>query len=166
MHQGKQQSPIGRRKWLGAATFAVVATTLILFALFGLRGPGAVAREFLEALLRMPEDYTTLRKIANLGESDDPRSLIEGVSTRVTLDFLRARARQGVVLDVSVAESRRPEPGRYAVILRVLENADGGSSRSRRFQVRLQRSDAGDWRIISITTSDWQAPAPCGSQPC
>jgi len=141
-------------RWIGVAVVVAIAAIVIVLFARSPRGPETVARQFLDALLQAPEDTARLRAAAHLAESDDPEALLEGLSTRVALEFLRARERQGAVHDVSIAETRRPAPQRYVAVLRVVENADGAPVQSWRFQVSMQTTDDGDWRIVAVALSE------------
>ncbi len=155
MHEVRWQTRIPRARWIGvAALVAIAAVVIVTFFLGSRRGPETVARQFVEALLQAPEDAARLRSAAHLAEADDPVALLEGLATHVALDFLRARERQGAVHRISVAETRRPAPQRYVVLLWVVENADGQAAQNWRFQVSLQKTDNGDWRITAVALSE------------
>src|SRR3972149_3298732 len=71
--------------------------------------PGGRARDFIEALVTAPAETQPLRDIANLAPEQDPEALIDDLSARVGVDFLRARQAQGVSLKFVPGETRRPE---------------------------------------------------------
>lgn len=159
MQEVGSQTRLRRTRWIGVAALVaiiVVIAAVLIVAFFpgGLRGPETMARQLVEALLQAPQDSARLRAAARLTETDDPETLLEGLATRVALDFLRARERQGAVHHISVAETRRPSPQRYVVVLWVVEKADGQAAESRRFQVSLQKAENRDWRIAAVTVSE------------
>ena len=138
---------------IGFGALVVVVGVSITMVLFprGLRGPETVAQNFFYALLQAPDDAARLRAAAHLDESDDPQTLVEGLSTRIALDFLRTRVVQGAAYNVDVADSRRSAAERYYVVLRVVERAGDDASLTRRFAVTLQKAENGDWRIATLT---------------
>lgn len=151
MHKGGRLARKRRNRWIGIGVVMLIVGAAFLFFPRGLRGPETVARNFFDALLQAPDDPARLRAAAHIDENDDPDTLVDGLATRIALDFLRARMRQGANYDVSVAEARRPGVQRYTAVLRVTENAEGRLSPMRRFEVGLQKADNGDWRVSSVT---------------
>lgn len=156
MHEIGWQTRIRRAHGIGIAVLVVAIAAAMVVAFFpgSLRGPETMARQYLEALLQAPGDAARLRALAHLAEADDPEILLEGLATRVALDFLRARERQGAVHNIEVAEARRPTPPVYEVVLWVVESADGRTVQRRRFQVNLHKADNGDWRIGTVALSE------------
>ncbi len=158
MKKGARQTRTRRTKWIGAALLLAVlalgVVTVMVFSPRSLRGPESVARQFVEALLQQSNDISRLRAAAHVSESDDPEILIDGLSTRVAFEYLRARARQGASHELRIVEGHRSGSQRYVAVLQVIENADGHATPARRFQVNLLKADDGDWRIVTVAVSD------------
>jgi len=157
MHKDEQRPRSRRKIRIGvAATAAVVmlvTTAVIVFFPRGLRGPETVARQFFEALVQTPDDVEGLRAAARIGESDDPQALIDGLSTRVALEFMRARERQGATYNVRVVEAKSPAARNYVTLLSVTDRADRASP-VRRFQVNLKKADNGDWYVANVAVME------------
>lgn len=156
MQKARLKTRSRRAIWI-AVTAAAVAALGAAYLWFprGLRGPETVAQNFIEAFLDVspdePDYSGRLRAAAHLDQADDPQSVIDGLSTRIALDFLRLRRRQGAVQRIAIGESRRPAPTHYVTALRVVERVDNSrGSLTRRFNVVLLKSDNGDWRVTSV----------------
>lgn len=145
-----QKTQKRRWRWLGVLVLVALVAAAIVYFPRGLRGPESVAREYLDALARAPQDLPALRTAGHLADNDDPLAPIEGLSTRVALEFLYARTRLGAAPRISVVESRRPAPLRYAVVLEV-SDPDDRAAPPRRFAVNLQQNDDGDWRVGALS---------------
>jgi hypothetical protein len=141
------------RWWIAAALLLILGTTTIVLGPPGLRGPDRVASEFLDALIQTPADAARLRAAARLAEADDPQTLLQGLSTNVTLTFLQARQTQGISQDIRVL-GRLEGNQRYTVTLRVAEASTGPVSAPRDFIVQLQPATDGTWRIVSLRAAE------------
>jgi hypothetical protein len=152
-----QKTPKRRRHPLRTILGALVLTALIAAAVVffprGLRGPETVAGAFVETLMQAPDDMAKLRAAGHLAEDADPLARIGDLPTRIALDFLHARERQGAGHALRVTERRRPAPQRYALTLEVSERGDAEAP-ARRFALALQQADDGDWRVESIRAVD------------
>jgi hypothetical protein len=154
MQKGGRRIPSRRVRWLGVLVLtALIAAAVILFPR-GLRGPETVAIEFLEALLQTPDDPERLRAAAHLADGDDPQRLLGELTTRITLEFLHARERQGMQHRIGVSERHRPTPQSYAMVLKVTEQDDNEQLHTRRFHVGLQQAENGDWRVSAVRVAE------------
>jgi hypothetical protein len=133
-------------------------TAGVLF-LFGLAGcepfwsaPEGRALDFAEALVTTPAEIQKLRDIANLAPARNPEDLLDGLSIRVTLDFLRAKQAQGVALKFALGEARQINASRRAVSVRVsyLQPETPANSEVR-MQVQIEKDDQGRWCITRVT---------------
>jgi hypothetical protein len=141
-----------RLRWLGALTLTALIAAAVFFFPRGLRGPESVASAYLEVLMQAPDDFVRLRSAAHLLESDDPLAGINDLPTRIALEFLHARERQGVGHDLRIVERRRPAAQRYAVTLEVTERSSSSEpAPARRFAIAMQQRDDGDWRVAAIS---------------
>ncbi len=127
--------------------------------LFGLAGcepfwsaPEGRALDFAEALVTTPAEIQKLRDIANLAPARNPEDLLDGLSIRVTLDFLRAKQAQGVALKFALGEARQINASRRAVSVRVsyLQPETPANSEVR-MQVQIEKDDQGRWCITRVT---------------
>jgi hypothetical protein len=114
--------------------------------------PEGRAQDFIDTLVTAPTDAQKLRDIANLASGRDPEDLIDGLSTRVALDFLRAQRDQGAMLKFAQGEARRIDDRRRDVTIRVSYRQPGAKTNlAVRFQVRLEKDAQGQWRIARVT---------------
>jgi hypothetical protein len=116
---------------------------------WGIGATAAVVLAVLAALL----DEARLRTAARIGDTEDPRALLQGLSTGVALGFLHARQTQGNAQSISVLNREQPAPHRYVLTLRVSEGGIGAAASSRDFVVQLQEADGG-WRLSSVRLVD------------
>lgn len=114
--------------------------------------PEARARDFIEALVTAPAETQPLRDIANLPPEQSPEALVDGLSARVGLDFLRARQTQGVSLKFVQGEVRPVDNAQRAVVVHVSYLQPGTPVTGEvRFLVRLEKDDQARWRIARVT---------------
>ncbi len=107
------------------------------------------ARLFVETLVREPQALERLHELVRPGAA--PEELVEGVGTRVAVNYLRARARQGLALDFVSTVAQKSAAGERLVIVVVSDSgvrqADEGKAR---FRVYLVRDDEHDWRVARL----------------
>ena len=117
----------------------------------GFSEPQDRAREFVETLVTAPDASDKLREIARLPPERQPEELLEGLSSKVTVDFLRARRTQDVALNFSVKDTQKPDANRRLVTVQV-GYADTGKTAEKGwlFQVGVERNEKGDWRIVRV----------------
>ena len=141
------------------ACSSISAWTAGALFLFGLAGcelfwntPEGRALDFAEALVTTPAEIQKLRDIANLAPARNPEDLLDGLSARVTLDFLRAKQAQGVALKFALGETRQINASRRAVSVRVsyLQPETPANSEVR-LQVQIEKDDQGRWCITRVT---------------
>lgn len=114
--------------------------------------PEGRAQDFIEALVTAPADAQNLRDIASISPERNPEDLVDDLSARVALDFLRARQAQGVALVFSQGEARRIDAGRRAVMILVTNPQAGTRTNDEaRFQVLLEKDKEGQWHIAHVT---------------
>lgn len=114
--------------------------------------PESRARDFIEALAASPTETQTLRDIANLAAEQDPEALIDGLSARVGLDFLRARQAQGVTLKFVQGETRRADDAQRVVMINVTYPQPGTPVTGEvRFLVWIEKDNQGRWRMARVT---------------
>lgn len=137
----------------GTAWIAGLWLVLVLSACEPFRGtPESRARDFIEALVTAPAETQPLRDIANLPPEQDPEALIDDLSARVGLEFLRARHTQGVSLKFAQGEARPVDDARRAVVIHVSYLQPGTPVTGEvRFLVRLEKDDQARWRIARVT---------------
>jgi hypothetical protein len=135
---------------------AWAAGALFLFGLAGCEpfwsAPEGRALDFVEALVTAPADMQKLRNIANLAPDRNPEDLLDGLSARVALDFLRAKQGQGVALKFALGEAKQIDAVRRAVSIRVSYLQPGTPANSEvRMQVQIEKDNQGRWRITRVT---------------
>ena len=114
--------------------------------------PEGRAREFIETLVTAPAETQPLRDIANVPPEQNPETLIDDLSARVGLDFLRARQAQGVSLKFVQGETRRANDTHRTVMIHVTYLQPGIPVTGEvRFLVRIEKNDQGRWRIARVT---------------
>jgi hypothetical protein len=114
--------------------------------------PEGRALDFIEALVTAPADAQKLRDIANVAPDRNPEDLVDDLSARVALDFLRAKQTQGITLKFDRADNKRMDAGRRAVTIRVAYPQPGTQSYEKiRFQVLVEKDEQGRWRIARVT---------------
>ena len=114
--------------------------------------PERRALDFAEALVTMPADVQKLRDIANLAPDRNPEDLLDGLSARVALDFLRAKQTHGVALKFALGETRHIDALRRAVSVRVSWLQPGTPANSEvRMQVQIEKDAQGRWCITRVT---------------
>ena len=113
--------------------------------------PEGRALDFAETLVTMPSDMQKLRDIANLAPDRNPEDLLDGLSARVAVGFLRAKQAQGVALKFALGEARQIDALRRAVSIRVSYLQPGTSANSEvRLQVQIEKDAQGRWCITSV----------------
>jgi hypothetical protein len=135
---------------------AWTAGALLLLGLAGCEpfwnAPEGRALDFAEALVTTPAEIQKLRDIANLAPTRNPEDLLDGLSVRVTLDFLRAKLAQGVALKYALGEARQINASRRVVSVRVsyLQPETPANSEVR-LQVQIEKDAQGRWCITRVT---------------
>ena len=135
---------------------AWIAGALFMFVLAGCEpfwnAPESRALDFAEALVTMPADVQKLRDIANLAPDRNPEDLLDGLSARVALDFLRAKQTNGVALKFALGETRQIDALRRAVSVRVSWLQPGTPANSEvRMQIQIEKDAQGRWCITRVT---------------
>ncbi len=107
------------------------------------------ARLFVEILVREPQAIERLQELVRPGVA--PEQLVEGVDARVAVNYLRARARQGLALDFVSTVAQKSAAGERLVIVAVSDSgvrrADEGKAR---FRVHLVRDDERGWLVARV----------------
>jgi hypothetical protein len=117
--------------------------------------PEGQARDFIQTLVTTPADNQQLHELANIPADRNPEDLLDGLSTRVAVDYLRARQAQGASLDFGRGEVQRTDASRLVVGVRVTYAPPGSATNSEvRFQVHMEKDDQGRWRIARVTGGD------------
>jgi hypothetical protein len=135
---------------------AWIAGALFMFVFPGCEpfwnAPESRALDFAEALVTMPADMQKLRDIANLAPDRNPEDLLDGLSARVALDFLRAKQTHGVALKFALGETRHVDVLRRAVSVRVSWLQPGTPANSEvRMQIQIEKDAQGRWCITRVT---------------
>jgi len=116
------------------------------------RTPEGRAQEFIEALVTEPTDTEKLREIANIGPDRNPENLVDDLSVRVALDFLRAKLAQGATFKFVPTEVRRMDAKRHAVAILVTYLQSGSPTNDEvRFEVLVEKDNQNHWRIAHVT---------------
>ena len=114
--------------------------------------PESRALDFAEALVTMPADTQQLRDIAYLAPDRNPDDLLDGLSARVAVDFLRAKQTHGVALKFALGETRHIDVLRRAVSVRVSWLQPGTPANSEvRMQIQIEKDAQGRWCITRVT---------------
>lgn len=114
--------------------------------------PESRAQDFIEALVMAPAETQQLRDIADVPSEQNPEALIDDLSARVGVDFLRARQAQGVSMKFVQGETRRADDGHRAVMIHVTYlQPETPVTGEVRFLVRIDKDDQGRWRIARVT---------------
>lgn len=114
--------------------------------------PEGHARDFIQTLVMTPAAIQQLRTLANITVDRNPEDLLDGLSARVAVDFLRAKEAQGVTLDFGHGEVQRTAATQQVVGVRVAYvPAESGANSEIRFQVDMEKDDQGRWRIARVT---------------
>lgn len=114
--------------------------------------PEGRVRDFIETLVTAPAEIQPLRDLAHLPPEQNPEALIDDLSARVGLDFLRVRQAQGVTLKFVQGESRRTDDTHRTVMIHVSYLQPGTPVTGEvRFLVWIDKNDQGRWRIARVT---------------
>lgn len=114
--------------------------------------PEGQARDFIQTLVTAPAETARLHELAAIPADRNPEDLLDGLSTRVAVDFLRAKQAQGVALDFSRGQVQRVDATRQVVGVRVTyAPAGGGANGEIGFQVDVEKDEQGRWRIARVT---------------
>lgn len=132
------------------------AGALLLFGLAGCESlwnaPEGRALDFIETLVTAPADTQKLRDIAQLAPERNPEELLDGLSIRVALDFLRAKQAQGVTLKFAQTEAKRVTDTRRVVTIQASYLQPGAPlNNDVRLQVQVDKDDQGRWCITRVT---------------
>lgn len=112
------------------------------------------ARFFLETLVQEPDNRERLGELSKPADGLGPESVLEGLNTRLAVDYLRARHRQGITLDLNVTAAQRLDAGRRLVLIAASANPPGLRQESDgriRFQVALESSEQRQWLVTRVT---------------
>ena len=147
---------MSRRGYQACSSKSAWAAVLFLFGLVGCEPfwntPESRALDFAEALVTTPADLQKLRDIANLAPDRNPEDLLEGLSVRVALDFLRAKQAQGVELKYALGEARHIDALRRVVSVHVNYLQPGTPANSKvQLQFRIEKDDRSRWCITRVT---------------
>jgi len=139
-------------RWAKTGGVLLTLCVVVGCSRFGFSEPQDRAREFVETLVTAPGESDKLREIARLAPERQPEDLLEGLSARVTLDFLRARRTQDMALDFAVKDMQTPDNDRRLVTIRV-GYAEAGKEAEKELllQVSVERNGRGDWHITRVT---------------
>lgn len=139
-------------RWAKTGGVLLTLCVVVGCSRFGFSEPQDRAREFVETLVTAPGELDKLREIARLAPERQPEDLLEGLSARVTLDFLRARRSQDMALNFAVKDMQKPDNARRLVTIRV-GYADTGKVAEKELllQVSVERSGQDDWHITRVT---------------
>ncbi len=114
--------------------------------------PEGQARDFIQALVTTPTETAQLHELANIPADRNPEDLLDGLATRVAVDFLRAKQAQGVTLDFGRGAVQREEANRKVIGIRVTYAPGGGGANNEvRFQVYMEKDNQDRWRIARVT---------------
>ncbi|MCR4300770.1 MAG: hypothetical protein NUV51_04095 [Sulfuricaulis sp.] len=114
--------------------------------------PEARAPDFIEALVTSPAEKEQLRDIANLASEHYPEEMLDDLSARIGLDYLRAMQARGVPLKFVQGESRRLGDARRTVKVHVTYLQPGTPTMGEvRFLVRIEKTGHGRWHIARVT---------------
>ncbi len=110
------------------------------------------AQAFIEALIEAPAETAKLRDIANISSESQPQDLLQGLAAQVALDFLRAKQVQGVKLNFSRGDVRRPDSSHRVVVIRITDTSNVAAVNSDvGFQVYMEKQEPKQWRIVRVT---------------
>ena len=148
-----------RQGWRGYGAkdaIAWVASLLVIILAAGCdvvwNAPEGRARDFIQILVTTPAETEHLHELANIPADRNPEDLLDGLSTRVAVDFLRAKQAQGVTLDFGRGEVQRTDATRLVVgVHATYAPAGSGANSEVRFQVHMEKDDQGRWRIARVT---------------
>lgn len=146
----RRNYPAGGNKitsWGGLLVVILLAACDVVW-----NAPEGHARDFIQTLVTTPAETEHLHELANIPADRNPEDLLDGLSTRVAVDFLRAKQAQGVTLDFGRGEVQRTDATRLVVGVRATYAPAGGGANSEvRFQVHMEKDDQGRWRIARVT---------------
>ena len=149
--------PMSRRRYQRYGRIAAwYLGTLVLWGLAGCEpfwtAPEGRAQDFIETLVTQPVDTQKLRAIAHVAPDRNPEDLLDDLSARIAVDFLRAKRAQEVVLDFGQSDVRQINITRRMVTVRVSYRQPGAPANGEvRFQVRLEKDNRDQWHIVRVT---------------
>ena len=149
----RQYNPAGGNGIAGTGAALVVLLLAACNAVWN--APEGHASDFIQTLVTTPAATQELREFANIAPDRNPEDLLDGLSARVAVDFLRAKEAQGASLDFSRGQVQRLDAARRVVEVHVgYAPAEGGERNQIQFQVLMEKDDQGRWRIDRITGGD------------
>jgi hypothetical protein len=148
---------MSRRRYLRHGR--IVAWYLGTLVLSGLAGcepfriaPEGRAQDFIETLVTRPVDIQRLRDLAYAAPERNPEDLLDGLSARVAVEFLRAKSTQGVVMNFARSDARQINATRRMVTVRVSYQPPGAPVDSEvRFQVQIEKNSQDVWYIARVS---------------
>lgn len=150
---GRRGDQASRRKtaWVGGAFLLLCLAACEPFW----NAPEGRARDFIETLVMTPADMQKLRDIANITPDRNPEDLLDGLASRVPLDFLRAKLAQGVTLTFAQSDARKIDATHRTVTIRVTYLEPGTPTGGEvRFQVQSEKDAQDHWHIARVTGSN------------
>ena len=150
---GRQRDQASSRKtaWVGGAFLLLCLAACEPFW----NAPEGRAQDFIETLVRTPADTQKLRDNAHITPDRNPDDLLDGLSSRVALDFLRAKQAQGVTLKFAQSDARMIDATHRTVTIRVTYLEPGTPTNGEvRFQVQSEKDAQDHWHVARVTGSD------------
>ncbi|MBI5612275.1 MAG: hypothetical protein HY942_04270 [Gammaproteobacteria bacterium] len=112
------------------------------------------ARFFLETLVQQPDNRERLSELSKPADGQGFEAVLDGLGTRLAIDYLRARHRQGMTLELAVTAAQRLDAGRRLVLIAASADPTGLRQESDgrvRFQVALELSEQRQWLVTRVT---------------
>jgi hypothetical protein len=134
----------------------LIAAALLGFA--GCKGQSADATDraklFVRTLITRPDDAASLNALSDNNAEAIQNNLFTNVSTKVALDYLRARHRQGVPINMTAQYQAGADPRHAAVTIHIVPDETSGDALVLRI---ILKKTAADW---IVTAAESVAAAP------
>ncbi|MHB8622487.1 MAG: hypothetical protein ACYDBA_03865 [Sulfuricaulis sp.] len=137
--------------WVGSAFLVLCLAACKPFW----NAPEGQAQNFIETLVMTPANMQQLRDSANIASERNPVDLLDGLSSRVAVDFLRAKLAQGATLKFAQSDARQIDASHRSVTVRVTYPEPGTVVIGEvQFQVQLDQDAQQHWQIARVTGSN------------
>src|SRR5216684_3442486 len=116
--------------------------------------PESRARDFVKLLIMEPDNDQRLREFSRSGPAQSPLALVDTLTAKVAVDYLRAKHRQGIELDFKVGDVQNQGDSRKVIII-VIDHtkAKAGAPEKVPFSTFVEKGDRG-WVVTRVRAGE------------
>ena len=146
----KRKSPLYR---INNIFIPILAVNLAACSFFS-SAPESRARDFVKLLITEPDNDQRLRELSGLNHKQSPLELVDTLTAKVAVDYLRAKYRQGVKLDFAVGDVQNQGDGRKVNIIVIdRAKAKAGTPDKVQFSTFVEKGSLG-WVVTRVRAGE------------